>query len=229
MNQEDEIKVTGPNAEGLIRALDAIMSEYSLRAESDETTQRESRYLDSVRGTLSAAGIGLRVRVGRGEVFGLWTAKVRDRVESGRFLSVEVQEGGDYRTIPSPLAAGVRKLVGSDPLCEIARFITTRRALDMVAPTGARVEISLDEVEVEFPAPLHFYEMEIENRTATSALLVDLGDCAVRTGLRYCVENKLGRALGVGLGGDPDPRQAALFLAACRGSGDPLVAPWSEG
>ncbi len=228
MNQEDEIKLTGADSESLTLALGRLVDEYALSIGNDETTRQVSRYLDSTSGVLAGAGIGLRFR-GNTEIgLGTWTAKVRDRVENGRFVSVEVQEQGESKFIPPSLSAGVVKLVGSDPLAEVARFVTIRRALDVVSPSGARVEITLDAVTVEFPKRSDFFELEIENKTASSSFLLELGECALRAGLWYSTQNKLGRALGASESFEPSNREAASFLAACRGTAAELAAPWGD-
>jgi CHAD domain-containing protein len=147
-----------------------------------ETTKIEDRYVDTAGGALAAAGYAGRLRSGDSAT--VITLKGLRRLDDGgavhrrEELEGAAVEGEPAASWPESAARdAVVRLVGDEPLAEIARIRQTRRKR-LYGREGAVVEVSVDDVSVLAGGSVveRFAELELELREGEEAALEPLVD-----------------------------------------------------
>jgi CHAD domain-containing protein len=166
------------------------------------TVQQEDRYVDTTDGSLSRAGFAVRLRKTGSETRVSIKSLGRSNGPSGAVHRVEIEGPADRVAPaadwpPSDARSLVLEHAGDGPLVELVTIRQLRRQRQLRA-TGARIELSLDEVDVVAQGRLidHFVELEAElvrgDETALEALAERLSK---EPGLRLAETSKLEAAL----------------------------------
>jgi CHAD domain-containing protein len=145
-----------------------------------ETVQVEDGYLDTVDGTLTAAGYAARLRSGDGSA--MITLKSLRRLDDGGVIHRRAELEGPA-TAGQPAASWpassardlIVRIVGDEPLVEIARIRQTRRKR-RYGREAAIVEMSVDDVSVVAGGEVveRFAELELELQAGEEAALEPL-------------------------------------------------------
>ena len=187
------------------------------------TVQLEDRYVDTADAALSRAGFAVRLRQKGAQT--IVSAKSLARTEGpGGSVSREELEGPADRVAPAVdwPASDARSLViehaGDAPLVELVTIRQLRRKRQLKA-AGARVELSLDEVDVVERGRVidRFVELEAEVMKGDASTLAGLAEAlATEPGLERADGSKLetamtsvGRRRGAAAGGDARPDDAS--------------------
>ncbi len=166
------------------------------------TVQLEDRYVDTTDGSLSRAGFAVRLRKTGSETRVSIKSLSRSNGPSGAVRRVEIEGPADRVAPaadwpPSDARSLILEHAGDGPLVELVTIRQLRRQRQLRA-TGARIELSLDEVDVVAQGRLidHFVELEAElvrgDETALEALAERLSR---EPGLRLAETSKLESAL----------------------------------
>ncbi len=166
------------------------------------TIQLEDRYVDTSDGALTRAGFAVRLRQKGPETLVSVKSLARSEGPGGAVRRDEL-EGPAHRVAPAVEwpASDARSLVlehaGDAPLVELVTIRQLRRQRQLKS-TGARVELSLDEVDVVTRGRVveRFIELEAELVRGDETALVALADrLATEPGLRRADSSKLEAAM----------------------------------
>jgi CHAD domain-containing protein len=177
------------------------------------TIQLEDRYVDTSDGALTRAGFAVRLRQKGSET--LVSVKSLTQTEGpGGAIRRDELEGPAHRVAPAVdwPASDARSLVlehaGDAPLVELVTIRQLRRQRQLKS-TGARVELSLDEVDVVTRGRVveRFIELEAELVRGDEGALGALADrLATEPGLRRAGSSKFEAAMAaIGAPGNGDP------------------------
>jgi CHAD domain-containing protein len=193
------------------------------------TIQLEDRYVDTSDGALTRAGFAVRLRQKGPETLVSVKSLARSEGPGGAVRRDEL-EGPAHRVAPAVEwpASDARSLVlehaGDAPLVELVTIRQLRRQRQLKS-TGARVELSLDEVDVVTRGRVveRFIELEAELVRGDETALIALADrLATEPGLRRADSSKLEAAMAaIGDTADPDSAVAADDVVAVGPGQDP--------
>jgi CHAD domain-containing protein len=162
-----------------------------------------STYFDTRDRRLLRRGITLRQRYDRADPSheGQWTLKLPARVGGATLERTELSWPGDVSTIPDETTRLLRAIVRRAQLEPVAELATSRRRLEIRAPSGERLaELDDDTVEVIGGPQVNarFREIEVEVGAEDAGVLDSVVARLVAAGARPAgAEPKLARALGV--------------------------------
>ncbi len=166
-----------------------------------DEARHEDRYLETSDRALVAAGVAARLRFdGAGTTL---TVKSTGGVEGALRRRVELEAVVDPRLVPAdwPDSAARSRLLqaaGGAPLVELVTIRQRRQKRILEDPSGAAVELSLDEVGVMADGEVieAFTELEVELRSGDEAALARIGEALEATaGVVPAATSKLARAL----------------------------------
>ncbi len=193
------------------------------------TIQLEDRYVDTSDGALTRAGFAVRLRQKGPETLVSVKSLARSEAPGGAVRRDEL-EGPAHRVAPAVEwpASDARSLVlehaGDAPLVELVTIRQLRRQRQLKS-TGARVELSLDEVDVVTRGRVveRFIELEAELVRGDETALIALADrLATEPGLRRADSSKLEAAMAaIGYTAYPDSAYAADDVVAGGRGQDP--------
>jgi CHAD domain-containing protein len=176
----------------------------------DDVTQSElpraelvATYFDTPDRRLLRRGITLRHRYDRAAPSHerQWTLKLPESVGGARLERTELSWPGDVSAIPDEATRLLRAIVRHAQLGPIAELVTSRRRLEIRAPSGERVaEIDDDTVAVVDGPKVgaRFREVEVELEAEDAAVLDSVVARLAKAGARPGeAKPKVARALGV--------------------------------
>ncbi len=200
-----------------------------------DVTSLTSRYLDTGDELLGRSGVGLRARGDLSYQEARWTIKIGAIPDArGVAEATEIEIDGLWREIPAIFAMGLHAAGVSADFKEIARLTTVRERW-IRSYSGARVEICMDSVSVEYPSEFSFFEIEVEapERSVLDRLLDVIEDRF--PDVPPSPGSKLAMAFSGGESTQTEAKQHATGLALGRLGVDlarllvaavPLPAPW---
>jgi inorganic triphosphatase YgiF len=198
MPEEREIKIP-VDADFVLPDLDDVVE--GTHAVDRGTVELSATYWDTDALTLLHANLGLRHRRAQGEP-GKWTLKAGNRMVGQAVSREETDFPGPPDQPPQAALELIRPEVGEVALHPIARLVTDRHTVDLMAGAARRAEVADDRVSVRSGdrTTSTFREVEVELFDADAALID-----AVMTRLR---------AAGVG-----EPDSTPKYVRALRALG----------
>jgi inorganic triphosphatase YgiF len=198
MPEEREIKIP-VDADFVLPDLDDVIE--GTHAVDRGTVELSATYWDTDALTLLHANLGLRHRSAAGEP-GKWTLKAGNRMVGQAVSREETDFPGAPDQPPQAALELIRPEVGEVALHPIARLVTDRHTVDLMAGAARRAEVADDRVSVRSGDRIAatFREVEVELFDADTALID-----AVMTRLR---------AAGVG-----EPDSTPKYVRALRALG----------
>lgn len=198
MPEEREIKIP-VHADFVLPDLDDVVE--GTHAVDRGTVELSATYWDTDALTLLHANLGLRHRSAAGEP-GKWTLKAGNRMVGQAVSREETDFPGAPDQPPQAALELIRPEVGEVALHPIARLVTDRHTVDLMAGAARRAEVADDRVSVRSGdrTASTFREVEVELFDADAALID-----AVMTRLR---------AAGVG-----EPDSTPKYVRALRALG----------
>ena len=198
MPEEREIKIP-VNADFVLPDLDEVVE--GTHAVDRGTVELSATYWDTDALTLLHANLGLRHRSAPGEP-GKWTLKAGNRMVGQAVSREETDFPGPPDRPPQSALELIRPEVGEVALHPVARLVTHRHTVELVAGAAPRAEVADDRVAVRSGdrTVATFREVEVELFDADAALID-----AVMTRLR---------AAGVG-----EPDSTPKYVRALRALG----------
>jgi inorganic triphosphatase YgiF len=169
MAEEREIKI--PVATDFVLPdLDGVV--IGTRAVDRGTVELSATYWDTDELTLLHAKLGLRHRSAPGEP-GKWTLKAGDRMVGHAVSREETDFPGAPERPPQAAIDVILAAVGEVTLHPVARLVTDRHTVDLVAGDTRRAEVADDRVSVRSGAAIveTFREVEVELFDADDALI----------------------------------------------------------
>ena len=198
MPEEREIKIP-VDADFVLPDLDEVVE--GTHAVDRGTVELSATYWDTDALALLHANLGLRHRSAAGEP-GKWTLKAGSRMVGQAVSREETDFRGPPDQPPQAALELIRPEVGEVALHPIARLVTDRHTVDLIAGAARRAEVADDRVSVRSGdrTAATFREVEVELFDADAALID-----AVMTRLR---------AAGVG-----EPDSTPKYVRALRALG----------
>lgn len=169
MPEEREIKIpVGPDF--VLPDLDGVVE--GTHAVDRGAVELSATYWDTDDLTLLRAGLGLRHRSAPGEP-GKWTLKAGSRMVGHAVSREESDFTGPPDMPPQSVLDVIRPVVGDVVLRPIARLVTDRHTVDLVAQRERRAEVADDRVSVYSGDSVveTFREVEMELFAADDALI----------------------------------------------------------
>src|SRR5580704_5010292 len=169
MPEEREIKIpVGPDF--VLPDLDGVVE--GTHAVDRGTVELSATYWDTDSLTLLHANLGLRHRSAAGER-GKWTLKAGDRMVGQAVSREETDFSGPPHLPPEAAVEVIRSEVGEVVLHPVARLVTARHTVDLVAGDARRAEVADDRVSVRSDdrTVATFREVEVELFAADDALI----------------------------------------------------------
>ena len=169
MPEEREIKIpVGPDF--VLPDLDGVVE--GTHAVDRGAVELSATYWDTDDLTLLRAGLGLRHRSAPGEP-GKWTLKAGSRMVGHAVSREESDFTGPPEMPPQAVIDEIRPVVGDVVLRPIARLVTDRHTVDLVAGGERRAEVADDRVSVlsDDSVVASFREVEMELFAADDALI----------------------------------------------------------
>ncbi len=169
MPEEREIKIPVGD-DFVLPDLDGVVD--GIRAIDRGSVELSATYWDTEDLTLLHARLGLRHRSAPGEV-GRWTLKAGDTMVGQAVSREETDFAGPPDTPPQDALDVIRPEIGDADLLPVARLITDRHAVDLVAGGRRRAEVADDHVSVrsEDRTVETFREVEVELFGADDVLI----------------------------------------------------------
>jgi inorganic triphosphatase YgiF len=169
MPEEREIKIP-VDADFVLPDLDGVVE--GTRAVDRGTVELSATYWDTDGLTLLHANLGLRHRSAPSEP-GKWTLKAGNRMVGHAVSREETDFSGPPGQPPQAAIELIRPEVGEVALHPIARLVTERHTVDLMAGDSRRAEVADDRVSVrsEDRTIATFREVEVELFDADDALI----------------------------------------------------------
>lgn len=169
MPEEREIKIP-VGMDFVLPDLDGVLD--GIRAVDRGRVELSATYWDTDALTLLHAKLGLRYRSAPGEQ-GRWTLKAGDRMVGDAVSREETDFPGSPDDPPRAAVEVIRKTVGDVALHPVARLVTDRHSVDLVAGDTRRAEVADDRVSVRSGDVTvdAFGEVEVELFDAEAALV----------------------------------------------------------
>ena len=169
MPEEREIKIP-VDADFVLPDLDGVVE--GTHAVDRGTVELSATYWDTDGLTLLRANLGLRHRSAPGEP-GKWTLKAGNRMVGQAVAREETDFSGPPGQPPQAALEVIRPEVGEVALHPIARLVTERHTVDLVAGDARRAEVADDRVSVRSHdrTVATFREVEVELFDAEDALI----------------------------------------------------------
>jgi inorganic triphosphatase YgiF len=169
MPEEREIKIP-VGADFVLPDLDGVVD--GTRAVDRGIVELSATYWDTDELTLLHAKLGLRHRSAPGEP-GKWTLKAGARMVGQAVSREETDFAGPSERPPDAAVDTIRDAVGAVALHPVARLVTDRHTVDLVAAETRRAEVADDQVAVLSGdrTLMAFREVEVELFDADQALI----------------------------------------------------------
>ena len=169
MPEEREIKIP-VDADFVLPDLDDVVE--GTHAVDRGTVELSATYWDTDELTLLHANLGLRHRSAAGEP-GKWTLKAGNRMVGQAVSREETDFPGPPDQPPQAALDVIRPEVGEVALHPIARLVTDRHTVDLMAGAARRAEVADDRVSVRSDdrTASTFREVEVELFDADEALI----------------------------------------------------------
>jgi inorganic triphosphatase YgiF len=169
MPEEREIKIP-VGADFVLPDLDSVVE--GTHAVDRGTVELSATYWDTDDLTLLRANLGLRHRSAPGEP-GKWTLKAGSRMVGDAVSREETDFAGPAEQPPQAAIDVIRPVVGDIALHPIARLVTDRHTVDLVAGEARRAEVADDRVSVRSDTRTvePFREVEVELFDADKTLI----------------------------------------------------------
>lgn len=169
MPEEREIKIP-VGTDFVLPDLDGVVE--GTHALDRGTVELSATYWDTDDLTLLRANLGLRHRSAPGET-GKWTLKAGSRMVGDAVSREETDFAGPPEQPPQAAIDVIRPLVGEIVLHPIARLVTDRHTVDLLAGDARRAEVADDRVSVRSDTRTvePFREVEVELFDADDTLI----------------------------------------------------------
>jgi inorganic triphosphatase YgiF len=169
MPEEREIKIP-VDTDFVLPDLDGVVE--GTHAVDRGTVELSATYWDTDDLTLLRANLGLRHRSAPGET-GKWTLKAGSRMVGDAVSREETDFAGPAEQPPQAAIDVIRLVVGEIALHPIARLVTDRHTVDLVAGEARRAEVADDRVSVRSDTRTvePFREVEVELFDADDTLI----------------------------------------------------------
>jgi inorganic triphosphatase YgiF len=169
MPEEREIKIP-VDTDFVLPDLDGVVE--GTHAVDRGTVELSATYWDTDDLTLLRANLGLRHRSAPGET-GKWTLKAGSRMIGDAVSREETDFAGPAEQPPQAAIDVIRLVVGEIALHPIARLVTDRHTVDLVAGEARRAEVADDRVSVRSDTRTvePFREVEVELFDADDTLI----------------------------------------------------------
>ncbi len=169
MPEEREIKIP-VGTDFVLPDLDGVVE--GTRAVERGTVELSATYWDTDDLVLLRAKLGLRYRSAPGEQ-GKWTLKAGDRMVGDAVSREETNFPGSPEQPPAAAVDVIRGVVGDVTLQPVARLVTDRHTVDLVAGDTRRAEVADDHVSIRSGDTTveTFREVEVELFDADAALI----------------------------------------------------------
>lgn len=209
---ETELKLVAPAGLGPPELIAAARAA-GFSCEPSGVRRQHDRYLDTAGFDLVSAGLSLRVRVRDGEAELGLKARTQPKGRGLRAalwrrieLEIPLAPGAALPAVAAALPGSMRQRVEpyalARPLREIVATATERTVMPLHDATGARIEMTLDRVEVLGAREETFAEVEAERIEGDDEALQRLARSLAGLGLVPSAQDKLARAL-TRIGADP--------------------------
>jgi inorganic triphosphatase YgiF len=167
--EEREIKIP-VGTDFVLPDLDGVVE--GTHAVDRGTVELSATYWDTDDLTLLRANLGLRHRSAPGET-GKWTLKAGSRMVGDAVSREETDFAGPPEQPPQAAIDVIRPLVGEIVLHPIARLVTDRHTVDLLAGDARRAEVADDRVSVRSDTRTvePFREVEVELFDADDTLI----------------------------------------------------------